>query len=257
MQWANDRVLLMALRARGYHNFTSLKASGELGLIRRVAAGNPLLCIDVGANTGSYARAILEASDSLVIAFEPLPKAYAAIQTLAAEFPGRLTTVNKGVGDLDSDLNLFYGDEDSQHASFSREVNAIDYVGASNLNCMKVPVVTLDSYLTDEDPTIAERGIDLLKIDTEGFEYEVLLGARKTVLTLRPKFIQVEYNLHQLFRGQSLHSFSHLLPHYRAYQLLPNSTGFRPVDTRRPESNIYHYSNFVFVREDIAFPVRG
>ena len=92
----------------------------------------------------------------------------------------------------------------------------------------------------------------LLKIDTEGYEYEVLLGARQTIENRKPKFIQIEYNWHQLFKGQSLYKLASLLPNYVTYQLLPHGSGLSKVDARRPEANIYHYSNFVFIRKDIA-----
>ncbi len=44
----------------------------------------------------------------------------------------------------------------------------------------------------------------MLKIDTEGFEYEVLLGSLKFIDGFRPRIIQIEFNLHHLFRGQSI-----------------------------------------------------
>ena len=54
--------------------------------------------------------------------------------------------------------------------------------------------------------------IDFIKIDTEGFEYEVLCGAQKTIKNYRPKFIQIEFNWHQLFTNNSLIDFSKVIP---------------------------------------------
>lgn len=252
MQPMNSRILHMALRARGYNNCGDLEASGEAILIRRIARDRPKLCIDVGANKGGYSRALLDATSATVIAFEPLPEAFASLAALAERSGGRLIAVNKGVGDENAELELFHGEQDSEHASFSRAVNAIGYVGAANRNSRKVPVVTLDSYFDAEGREHLGPGIDLLKIDTEGYEYNVLLGARRTLDAVRPRFIQVEFNWHQLFRAQSLYSLGALLNGYRAYQLLPHGKGLNAVDTHRPESNIYHYSNFVFVRDDVA-----
>ena len=251
MQAMNNRVLHMALRARGYNNCGDLRSSGEALLLERVARDDPRLCIDVGANVGGYSRALLERTGARVIAFEPLPRAFASLQGLARSHPERLIAVNRGVGDFSGELEIFHGAADSEWASFSREVNAIDYVGAANRNALKVPVTTLDDYLATEGREYLAAGIDLLKIDTEGYEYEVLRGARNTLSGIRPRFIQIEFNWHQLFRGQSLHSLAALLPGYQAFQLLPYGAGLSSVDTRRPESNIYHYSNFVFAREDV------
>src|SRR3981081_2663609 len=103
---------------------------------------------------------------------------------------------------------------------------------------MQVEVTTLDSYFAGA--VDVHRGeIDLLKIDTEGYEYEVLAGAADTLKRLRPKFVQIEYNWHQLFRKQSLHAIASLLTGYVAYQLLPYGSGLSRVDVRSPEANIY------------------
>ncbi len=251
MQAVNNRILHMVLRARGYNNLGGLEASGEAAFIQRIAA-EARFCIDVGANIGNYSRALLAATSATVLAFEPLPKAFESLAALAACCNARLIAVNQGVGDENAELELFHGAEDSELASFSRDVNAIGYVAESNRNSRRVPVVTLDSYLRGPGRELLHSGIDLLKIDTEGYEYNVLRGARNTIREVPPRFIQVEFNWHQLFRAQSLHSLAELLPGYRAYQLLPHSGGFNPVDPRRPESNIYHYSNFVFARDDIV-----
>lgn len=249
-QKINDFILALALRGRGYNNCCDLKTTGEAYFLNLISKTNPKLCVDVGANKGSYSKFLLEGTTAHVISFEPLPRAYLSLKALAAAYPGRLTPENVGVGRENTKLELLYGAEDSELASFSEDVCRIDYVRASNINRMTVPVLTLDSYL-DRFASWCDR-IDLLKIDTEGFEYEVLLGAREVFAKLQPRFVQIEYNWHQLLRGHSLRLLASLMPGYKAYQILPHGSGlvFREID--RPETNICLYSNFVFVRDDAA-----
>jgi FkbM family methyltransferase len=251
MQKHNDRLLDMTLRARGYNNCCDPVRTGEAIFIRLLAAAEPKLCLDIGANKGAYAAMLLENTGADVVSFEPLPKAFAALQTLKARYPERFEAINAGVGAKAEKLRLHYGEEDSELASFSAEVNQIDYVGSENVNAMDVDVIPLDAYCaTHLTGRYAE--IDLLKIDTEGFEREVLLGARHTIATLRPKFVQIEYNWHQLFRGESLFSLAELLPGYKTYQLLPYGDGLARRDPKTPEANVFQYSNFVFVRDDVS-----
>jgi FkbM family methyltransferase len=252
LQFVNTRVLKMALRARGYDNCGDFASTGEAKLIERIARTKPKLCIDVGANKGDYSRALLENTAARVIAFEPLPRTFARLLVLADRYPGRLIAVNRGVGDVNAELELHYSEADSELASFSSEVSDIPYVAAANRSRIAIPVTTLDSYLEAEGRAWVSEGIDLLKVDTEGFEYNVLLGARRTLASLRPKFIQLEMNWHQLFRGHSLHGLAALLEGYRVYQLLPRGGGLLPVSADSPESNIFRYSNFVFVRNDVT-----
>ncbi len=87
--------------------------------------------------------------------------------------------------------------------------------------------------------------VDFIKIDTEGFESEVFKGAKNIIMEIKPKFIQIEFNWHQLFRNHSLLYFSELLQGYLVYQLIPNGWVLR--DPKDPLTNIYSYSNFVFV----------
>lgn len=254
MQPVNDRILDLALHARGYNNCCELRTTGEELFLNVLARHRPKLCIDIGANIGTYAARLLELTEAKVIAFEPLPKAYERLRAIKARYGERFEAINKGVGDKHAHLQLHYGTEDSEYASFSSEVNQIDYVGNHNINVMTVEVITLDGFL-EEGALRGYGGVDLLKIDTEGFEYEVLVGARQTIATMRPKFVQIEYNWHQLFRTHSLLKLAEHLPGYKAYQLLPYGTGLAYRDTRSPETNIYHYSNFVFVRGDVALSV--
>jgi FkbM family methyltransferase len=251
-QRLNSKILALALRARGYDNFGDAKNTGEQIFIKILGARDPKLCIDVGANRGDYARDLLEMTGAKVISFEPLPHAFAALLTLKNEFGDRFEAENVGVGEQEGTLALHYG-ENSKLASFSEEVGQIDYVGDNNVNTIDVKVITLDCYFERHSNDDFQE-IDLLKIDTEGFELEVLRGAQKTIAVRRPKFIQIEYNWHQLFRGESLLSLSELMTGYRAFQLLPHGSGLVHREVKSPESNIYRYSNFVFVRSDIHIP---
>jgi FkbM family methyltransferase len=248
LQKVNDKLLHFALRSRGYNNFAGPWESGEANFIRILANFNPSLCVDVGANKGNYSRALLGLPGTKVIAFEPLPKAFKSLEAIRKEFPDRFRCFNLGIADKEAVLTLHFGEEDSELASFSSEVNQIGYVGRENVNVVKSRVITLDSFWENRET----EEIDLLKIDTEGYENEVLTGARNTICYNPPKFIQLEFNYHQLFRSQSLYSLSKQLPGYKAYQLLPFGNGLAPRDPSASESNIYHYSNFIFVREDIA-----
>jgi FkbM family methyltransferase len=247
----NNIILQLALRGRGYNNCCDPKTTGEAIFIDLLIKTKPKLCIDIGANKGNYSQILLSKTNTNCIAFEPLPKAFDALLKLKALYPNRFEAVNVGIGKKEDLLELFYGAEDSELASFSKEINQIYFVGQSNVNIMKVPVITLDSYYTKNLKGRFES-LDLLKIDTEGFEYEVLMGAQQTILEFKPKFIQIEHNWHHLFKTQSLKKLSELVVGYSAYQMLPYGSGLIKRDLNRPESNIYHFSNFVFVRDDLS-----
>jgi len=237
----NDVLLNCALRARGYNNYRNDAESGEEFFLTKILAPtNPKLCIDVGANVGNYSAMLLHSTQAQVISFEPLPSAFFELQKKTNDYGGRSILENKGVGEIDDKLLIHYSDEVTSHASFSVEVKKVPYV--RNDKQVEVDVVSLDSYLSK----IAYPAVDLIKIDTEGFESEVLKGASESIQRCQPRFIQMEFNWHQMFRNTSLNYFSERLPNYSTFQLLPN--GWIERNPKDPLSNVYHFSNFVFVR---------
>ena len=91
-----------------------------------------------------------------------------------------------------------------------------------------------------------------MKIDVEGHEYEVLIGAKRFIDFNKPKFIQIEINWHQLFKKVNLYEFSLLLRNYDIFKILPFGKKLILIDPTRPENNIFHLSNFAFIRKDIS-----
>ena len=233
-------LLSHALSARGYNNYRNNQESGESYFIKEILANaNPKLGIDVGANIGEYTKEILENTDSRVIAFEPVPTTFEKLRKETEFYSDRITYENMGVGAVNEELIIHFNSDALAHASFSEEIKQINYV--SNEEKVSVPVVTLDTYFKDKNIT----QVDFIKIDTEGFESEVFKGASRIFAELKPKYIQIEFNWHQLFRNTSLHYFSQLLQSYEMYQLIPNGWILR--DPKDPLVNVYSYSNFIFV----------
>ncbi len=235
-----DYLLSEALRARGYNNYRDSNETGENFFINQILANTkPNLCIDIGANVGDYSLDVLSATSAQVIAFEPLPMLYDTLLLKTKEFKNRIKIESCGVGSKNDLFTIAFNPNASSHASFAREVQKVPYL--NNQNSVIVPVTTLDTYVERNNI----RSIDLIKIDVEGFENEVFAGARKTFENCKPKFIQIEFNLHQLFRNTTLNFFSEQIPEYDVYQLLPGNWVKR--DPKDPYSNIYAFSNFVFV----------
>ena len=239
----NNNLLDLSLSALGYNNFRNLNESGELFFIRKYLSNKKIkLCFDIGANIGDYSKFLLENTESNVISFEPLPFVFKNLSLNLANFSDRVVLVNSGVGVRNETRPIYYNKNNSAHASFSNEVKQIDYL--SNCDSLIIKIVSLDDYCRKNE--ISE--IDFIKIDTEGFEKEVFDGAKNTFEIIKPKFIQIEFNWHQLFRLTTLHYFAEKLPDYNVYQLTNN--GMRKVDSKNPMSNIYLFSNFVFIRKD-------
>ena len=68
----------------------------------------------------------------------------------------------------------------------------------------------------------------------------------------KPKFIQIEFGWHHLIKNQSLYNISKLINFSDIFRILPFGKKLIKIDPLRPENNIYHLSNYVFIRKDIS-----
>lgn len=237
---SQEMLLKAILKVRGYNNFSNMFDSGESFFICEILAPtNPKLCIDIGANKGDYSYEILNKTDASIIAFEPLNQEFIFLTERLKHYGDRFKGINMGVGSKSGRDLIYWNPRKTSHASYISKINKIDYV--DNFYVQEVNTVTLDEFIQANNI----HHIDLVKIDVEGFEQEVLNGALNAIKKCKVNFIQIEMNWHQLLGGNSLFYFSELLPDYKVFQLLKNSWVERdPLD---PFSNLYLFSNFIFV----------
>lgn len=248
----NNKILTLALQAKGFENYSSnLKKSGEEALIKRVANLGIDEVFDVGANIGQYSDLLLKYSNARVFAFEPMEEAFKLL--LSSQLKNkRLVPFNFALGSYEYETDIFFGSETDQLATISPEVLQIAYVGRNNSKSRRIKVRTLDQVFFEIQHQNQVTKLDLIKIDTEGFELDVLKGASNVLTYVKPKAIILEWNWHQLFRGGTLLQVQELLPEYQAFRVLPYNKGLYVVKTSRPEENICLYSNYVFVRSDLV-----
>lgn len=140
---------------------------------------------DVGANVGYYTRRFAErvGSEGRVFAFEPSPHNFARLQA-ECEALSNVTILNMGLGSEDSILAFEQGDDDL--GATSRIVES----GASGTTVeVRAGTSALAAGLASPP--------NVVKIDVEGFEYEVITGLGTVVRdpTLRALGIEVHFRI--------------------------------------------------------------
>jgi len=87
--------------------------------------------------------------------------------------------------------------------------------------------------------------VDLLKIDVEGFELEVLKGAKNMIDQGKIRFIQFEFGgINHVHKKVFLHNFFELLPQYNIYRILQR--GLVKL-SYKPFYEVYLTSNYLAV----------
>lgn len=134
--------------------------------------------VDVGANIGFYSTLFLDriGDQAKVVAIEPESVNFQKLQRRIdanAHFARKAILVNAAAGSRVGECEL--------------RVNTLHpgdhQVATTEGNGPVVPLVTIDAL-------VAEHGgvdVGFIKIDTQGFEYEVLRGAGETIKRCRPK----------------------------------------------------------------------
>lgn len=166
---------------------------GRPDLIRDVAklldVPSPVV-LDVGANVGQTAEEVLAAFAAPVVhCFEPSPSSFAELER---RFRGRATLNNVAAGDHPGTLPLYSDAQHSVNDSLLAPVHPSD-VSAT------VPVVTIDDYCRD----CGIARIDLLKIDTQGYDLRVLAGARGLISSGSVRLLCVEAIANPMYEGQA------------------------------------------------------
>ena len=145
----------------------------------------PGTLVDIGAHDGLLTIPLARLPGSRVLAFEPLPSAYARLQAaLRAAFgepPAHVECHHLALGDHQGSITLatpvLDGVAQEQWASTAKDYAA--HVSARvTVERFTVPMRTLDDF--------AIADVTAIKLDAEGAEYEILRGARETLLRCRP-----------------------------------------------------------------------
>ncbi|MEJ1237885.1 FkbM family methyltransferase [Chryseolinea sp. T2] len=245
-------LLPVALNQRGILNYSTPAISGELYFVNSFLpslfpeANRKLVFLDVGANQGNYS--ILLSSqfpEARIFAFEPNPTAY---QKLVESFKGaendraNIYPVPLGLGSTPESKTMFsYSDDpSSEHASVHKGV-------FSDSNKLK-SVVAIDTEFTTLDSFCEMKQfdcIDLLKIDTEGHEYEVLKGSARMLNNGSIRVIQFEFGECNVYSRVFLKDFYDLLQGYEFYRL--GSNRLIPLRTHSAINEIFQFQNIVAV----------
>ncbi len=239
----NTGLFYLALNGLGILNFENDEVSGERYLVRTwlpkaVKSRNPVF-FDVGANVGSYSKALLKQFPSAHIhAFEPHPKTYERL--IAQNLPqSRTKCHNIAVGASRGTLTLYdRSDIDgSTHASLHQET-ITKFHHQSSIST-QVLVDTLDEITEVEGVPY----IDFLKIDTEGHELAVLSGATRLLRENKIGPIQFEFNALNVYSRVFLKDFRDILYNYDLYRLLPK--GILALDDRSITTELFAFQNIL------------
>lgn len=165
----------------------------------------PGMCVlEAGANVGYYAcmQAKLVGPTGHIYAVEPSPSNVEMLQRNIKENGFTNMTVLQSAFGAEDGEQPFYVDKRSNLSSFVKRDDLGEY------ECIPMKIQTIDTY-------IADKKIDMIRMDVEGYEKEILLGAKETLSTRPPKYFFIEVHSELLAkRGSSTNEVCSYLRKY-------------------------------------------
>jgi FkbM family methyltransferase len=248
---ATSEVLLLAARLLRGENNDDHRLNGERRLLHGLpgALRDDAVVFDVGANVGRWSvEAARQLPRAAIHAFEPLPDAFAQ---LAQRTNGTNVTCHPfALSSEAGTRELHYDPALSVMSSLhERDLKAFNMdLGAT----VEVTMDTLDAFCDREG---VDR-VDFVKIDVEGHERDVLVGAARHLGAGRIGLVQFEYGGTYLDAGVRLRDVTDLFPDdYTVYRLVP--WGFMPLRSSDFRQESFALSNYVAVHRDLEPLLQG
>lgn len=233
-----QRAYIASLRGMNYdspHYFEN----GEIGAMNYVSErlkslkNIDLVIFDVGANVGDYARDLYLkfGSSAHIFCFEPSSGSFKELQKITKQY-SNISAYPFGFGDTEGIFTFFYEKPASTIASLYELPADHPWKGTQT---EQVEIKTLSNFCRNEN---IER-ISFLKVDVEGHDLQVLLGASEMLKAGKIDFIQFEFGFRQLDSRTFFRDFFKLLnENYKIYRILKD--GLFPI-------NDYHEGLEIFV----------
>lgn len=196
-------LIIKAFRKMGYDIFPIKTAQSALFRMQRLLLHHDIdLILDVGANVGQYAKLVRRLGYSgRIVSFEPLSNPYAQLLMAKRDDPLWEVGPRVALGDRDGEIRINIA-KNSYISSVRDRLDILAkaepgsaYVGSEIVQLRRLDRVAAP-YINGKAHSI------FLKIDVQGFEREVLEGAKNIMSKVRG--VLLELSLVPLYRGQAL-----------------------------------------------------
>lgn len=182
--------------------------------------------VDIGANIGSYTVLASGHIRANTVSFEPAPSTFHHLENNI-----RINNIMDKV----TAFNIALGSKKGS-ANFTSSLDTVNHIAGKNETneTIKVPVDLLDNILNKKKPA-------LIKMDVEGFENEVIMGALETLKQNELKAIIIELNGSGARYGYDENIIHQTLTNlgFKPFQYIPSERALISLDKHNVNNTIY------------------
>jgi FkbM family methyltransferase len=185
--------------------------------------------IDIGANTGQFAESLFDFNfKGKVISFEPVTKCYHSLLKLKNKYPNLIIAEKCAIGNEDriAEINIT---DDSVFSSilkikeFHAQLKPKSRIVQNESVQMHKLDSIIDQYLPGNETSV------ILKIDTQGYEKEVLEGATNTLKRIQG--VKIEIPLISIYENTQF-TFYEIIEFMKEHKFNPYSFNIEGVNLK-------------------------
>ena len=177
--------------------------------------------IDVGANTGQFAKMISKIfTEAKIYSFEPLPEPFEELMQWAVQQRGRVKAFNLALGETERETKMFSHVDHSSSSSFLRTTDTCKelYPFIQKQAFASVKQTTLDNWVKSLTKSLISE--TLIKLDVQGYEDRVIRGGQETFEMAKACILEV--NLDSLYEDQATFKNIFMLLYDLGYRYVGN-----------------------------------
>jgi FkbM family methyltransferase len=235
-------IMYIALNHYGILKGTDMRKSGEEFAIEFIY--KPLLeeddvLIDIGANTGDYAKTLAQYfSSNRIVSIEPNQATFNELKINVDH-----ECYNYAISSTEGQKSFYVSEENPTSTLGSLSKHSIP--NNESLKEISVESIRLDTLMKQ----VNVKDIGLLKVDTEGFDFEVIKSGEALLADI--KFIQFEFNEFHVYTRSFILDFHQLLsPTHDLFRL--DADFLHDLREYDPKMEIFRFQNILAVRKDFV-----
>jgi FkbM family methyltransferase len=191
----------MLLRRMGNKFGVDVKMTDEEILMKQVMHNKIDMIFDIGANTGQFGELMYKLGyKGRMVSFEPLQSAYDILLKNCTDIEGWEAAEKCAIGSEDGEIEMHISENSiSSSALEMLDVHTDAAPGSKYISTEKTKINKLDSVFD----RYSKGSVNVLvKIDTQGYEENVLNGSHESISKI--KGFHIEMSLVKLYEGQAL-----------------------------------------------------
>lgn len=227
---------------RGIPFFNSEYFEGEIKLLKKITRYFDLhkyIYIDVGANDGSHVNNLIKTTEKINFClFEANPFNYKKLRKNIKKNK-KIKLYKFALGKKNALIKMFDFKKTGTKLSRSNK-KSLEHLVDKKIYSFNVNVKKLDNFKFT-------KKVKIIKIDVEGDELNVLLGAKKLINKFNPIII-LEFNSCNIFSRTFLKDILNVLKYYKVYRILPRGKIISLGDKyNASEYEVFSHQNLLFL----------